>query len=84
MNCQRNFNSILPTQLSHKFSYIVAILIHNHFESPNTFYKAFIVFWYLEIKSGIQVGRYSISLKDISVIAFIVHNYLVFENVFKR
>jgi hypothetical protein len=36
MNCQRNVNSILPTQLPHKFSYIVAILIHNHFESPNT------------------------------------------------
>jgi hypothetical protein len=24
-----------PTQLPHTFSYIVAILIHNHFESPN-------------------------------------------------
>jgi hypothetical protein len=36
MNCQRNVNSILPTQLPHKFSYIVAILSHNHFESPNT------------------------------------------------
>jgi hypothetical protein len=35
MNCQRNVNSILPTQLPHKFAYIVAILIHNHFESPN-------------------------------------------------
>jgi hypothetical protein len=35
MNCQRNINSILPTQLPHKFSYIVAILGHNHFESPN-------------------------------------------------
>jgi hypothetical protein len=34
MNCERNVNSILPTQLPHKFSYIVAILIHNHFESP--------------------------------------------------
>jgi hypothetical protein len=28
-------NSILPTQLPHKFSYIVAILTYNHFESPN-------------------------------------------------
>jgi hypothetical protein len=37
MNCQRNINSILPTQLPHKFSYIVAILGHNHFESPNTY-----------------------------------------------
>jgi hypothetical protein len=36
MNCQRNVNSTLPTQLPHKFSYIVAILGHNHFESPNT------------------------------------------------
>jgi hypothetical protein len=35
MNCQRNINSTLPTQLPHKFSYIVAILGHNHFESPN-------------------------------------------------
>jgi hypothetical protein len=34
-DCQRNVNSILPTELSHTFSYIVAILIHNHFESPN-------------------------------------------------
>jgi hypothetical protein len=33
---QRNVNSILPTQLPHKFSYIVAILIHNHFETPST------------------------------------------------
>jgi hypothetical protein len=36
MNCQRNTNSTLPTQLPHKFSYIVAILGHNNFESPNT------------------------------------------------
>jgi hypothetical protein len=36
MNCQRNINSTLPTQLPHKFSYIVAIFGHNHFESPNT------------------------------------------------
>jgi hypothetical protein len=36
MNCQINVNSILPTQLPHKFSYIVAILIPNHFESPNS------------------------------------------------
>jgi hypothetical protein len=35
MNCQRNVNCILPTQLPHKFSYIIAILIHNHFELPN-------------------------------------------------
>jgi hypothetical protein len=36
MNCQRNVNSTLPTQLPHKFSYIVAILGNNHFESPNS------------------------------------------------
>jgi hypothetical protein len=33
MNCQRNVNSTLPTQLPHKFSYIVAYLatiILNH------------------------------------------------------
>jgi hypothetical protein len=36
MECQRNVSSILPTQLPHNFLYIVAILIHNHFESLNT------------------------------------------------
>jgi hypothetical protein len=41
MNCQRNVNSILPTQLPHKFSYIVALLIHNHFESPNILFYLF-------------------------------------------
>jgi hypothetical protein len=35
MNCRRNINSTLTTQLPHNFSYIVAILGHNHFESPN-------------------------------------------------
>jgi hypothetical protein len=35
MNCQRNVNFILPTQLPHEFPYIVAILIPNRFESPN-------------------------------------------------
>jgi hypothetical protein len=28
MKCHTNVNSTLPTQLPHKFSYIVAILIH--------------------------------------------------------
>jgi hypothetical protein len=37
MNCQGNVNSTLPTQLPDEFSYIVAILGHNHFESPNMF-----------------------------------------------
>jgi hypothetical protein len=35
MKCHTNVHSITFTQLPHKFSYIVAILIHNHFESPN-------------------------------------------------
>jgi hypothetical protein len=34
VNNYRNVNSILPTELPHTFSYIVAIFIHNHFESP--------------------------------------------------
>jgi hypothetical protein len=33
-----NVNSIPPTQLLHTFSYIVAILIHNHCESPKGSY----------------------------------------------
>jgi hypothetical protein len=35
IKCHTNVNSIPFTQLPHKFSYIVVILIHNHFESPN-------------------------------------------------
>jgi hypothetical protein len=35
MKYHKNDNSISFTQLPHKFSYIVAILGHNHFESPN-------------------------------------------------
>jgi hypothetical protein len=35
MKCHTNDNSTSSTQLPHKFSYIVAILGHNHFESPN-------------------------------------------------
>jgi hypothetical protein len=37
MKCHTNVNSTPPTQLLHTFSYIVAILIHIHFESPNTY-----------------------------------------------
>jgi hypothetical protein len=33
MKCHTNDNSTSSTQLPHKFSYIVAILGHNHFES---------------------------------------------------
>jgi hypothetical protein len=36
MKCHTNINSTPPTQLPHTFSYIVAILIHNHFESGYT------------------------------------------------
>jgi hypothetical protein len=35
MKCHTNVNHTPPTQLPHKFSYTVAILSHNHFESPN-------------------------------------------------
>jgi hypothetical protein len=35
MKCHTNVNSTPPTQLLHKFSYIVAILIHNQFELLN-------------------------------------------------
>jgi hypothetical protein len=36
MKCHTNVNST-PPRLPHEFSYVVAILIHNHFESPNIF-----------------------------------------------
>jgi hypothetical protein len=35
MSYKCHVNSTSPV-VPHKFSYIVAILIHNHFESPNT------------------------------------------------
>jgi hypothetical protein len=35
MKCHTNVNSVPFTQLPHRFLYMVAILIHNHFESPN-------------------------------------------------
>jgi hypothetical protein len=41
MKCHTNANSTPPTQLPHKFSYIVAILGHNHFESPNRYQASF-------------------------------------------
>jgi hypothetical protein len=64
MNCQRTVNSILPTQLPHKFPYIVAILIHNHFESPNTglftveFPREFNVMQHNILKA--QIARYHV------------------------
>jgi spore cortex formation protein SpoVR/YcgB (stage V sporulation) len=39
MKCHTNDNSTSSTQLPHKFSYIVAILGHNHFESPNNLFQ---------------------------------------------
>jgi hypothetical protein len=39
MKCHTNINSTSFTQLPHKFSYIVAILGHNHFESPNILFQ---------------------------------------------
>jgi hypothetical protein len=36
MKCHINVNYTPPTQLPHKFSYIVATLTHNNFESLNT------------------------------------------------
>jgi hypothetical protein len=39
MKCHTNDNSTSSTQLPHKFSYIVAILGHNHFVSPNMLYN---------------------------------------------
>jgi hypothetical protein len=41
MKCHTNDNSTSSTQLPHKFSYIVAILGHNHFESPNKLFKEY-------------------------------------------
>jgi hypothetical protein len=38
MKCHTNDNSTSSTRLPHKFSYMVAILGHNHFESPNMYY----------------------------------------------
>jgi hypothetical protein len=35
MKCHTNISITPPTQLPHTFSYIVAILIHSHFESLN-------------------------------------------------
>jgi hypothetical protein len=41
MKCHTNVNYTPPTQWPHTFSYIVAILICNHFESLNTSDKYF-------------------------------------------
>jgi hypothetical protein len=57
MNYQRNVNSILPTQLPHKFSYIVVILIHNHFESEYHGYYADL---------NLRENRFSHALTDLS------------------
>jgi hypothetical protein len=52
MNCQGNVNSTLSTHLPRKFSYIVVIIRHNHFESPNmllNFDSAWMTWWVLGI-----------------------------------
>jgi hypothetical protein len=41
MNCQKNVNSIPPTQSPHKSSHIARTPIHDHFESPNTIVRSF-------------------------------------------
>jgi hypothetical protein len=43
MKCHTNIKSTSFTQLPHKFSYIVAILGRNHFESPNTLKRIMIL-----------------------------------------
>jgi hypothetical protein len=54
-NYVRKFMWQLPTQLPHKFSYIDAILIHNHFESPNiTELKKLIIDQELSFKNRIR------------------------------
>jgi hypothetical protein len=50
MKCHTNVNSTPFTQLPHKFSYIVAILGHNHFESPNMSISLFISYSWLQKK----------------------------------
>jgi hypothetical protein len=75
MKCHTNDNSTPSTQLPHKFSYIVAILIHNHFESPNRCSEYFgtvckVDFYYdvIEKKNGLShyyhgsVGRSSLNM----------------------
>jgi hypothetical protein len=58
MECHINVNSTPPTELPHTFSYIVAIFIHNHFES------AIIIHYLKSITSVIEVfTRLSCGLK---------------------
>jgi hypothetical protein len=53
MKCHTNDNSTSFTQLPHKFSYIVAILGHNHFESPNISQHDKIFFSFNSYSSGV-------------------------------
>jgi hypothetical protein len=56
MNCQRNVNSVLPTQLPHKFSYMVAILIHtiilNHPIVPTLRSKSLSIKWAMTVETN--------------------------------
>jgi hypothetical protein len=75
MKCHTNVNSIPPTQLSHTFSYIVAKLIHNHFESPTSWIATLlsiitiiiiviivISYYYLLLKASKEIYLLSFSL----------------------
>jgi hypothetical protein len=48
MKCHTSVSSTTPTQLPHTFPYIVATLIHNHFESPNTCYARILIAYSLK------------------------------------
>jgi hypothetical protein len=59
MKCYTNVSSTPPTQLPHKFSYIVAILIHNNFESPNTCIKlSWKLPWIVDIITKYKITHY--------------------------
>jgi hypothetical protein len=55
MKCHTNDNSTASTLLPHKFSYIVAILGHNHFESLNITLCLVII---NETRNTIKVGLF--------------------------
>jgi hypothetical protein len=71
MNCQGNVNSTLSTQLPHKFSYIFAILGHNHFESPNIWplavFEVHRKFVFLQQMKTVKANFGTFFLKDFSV-----------------
>jgi hypothetical protein len=63
MKCDTNVNSTPPTQLSHTFSYIVAILIHSYFESPNIFTRNLPISWRNLKNDHITVFRIKLPFK---------------------